>query len=227
MRQWRTEQGLTLAELRDRVNAKLPPESHVELSSVSNFETPSKPLPRLDWLAGFRKAFPDVRLEWLLLGNPPETEGEYGRRMAGLKTLDEMAARGPDPWDAFLESVGGRTWMALSDLSLYLPSEVTAVATGLVQRWAGGRPDVLRTPPDVPTREEIRDYLERVLSPLMDMRFGSEGELIAAALGVLSAAFLHETGRRSRFLDEPAPLRRMLVEELQASLKKEKGESDG
>ena len=69
--------GLSLRELRERVNAELEAEDRLSLGTLSNYERPAgerrRPGPRTEFLGALKRAFPDLRLEWLVLGEGQPT----------------------------------------------------------------------------------------------------------------------------------------------------------
>lgn len=80
LRRWRHDMDLTLAEVTEAVNAQLPEDRQLSLSTVSSYEAKRDPNFRFLW--GLWKAFPeDVDLHWLMYGMPeppekPEVEGK-------------------------------------------------------------------------------------------------------------------------------------------------------
>lgn len=134
IRHWRESvQGLSLREWRELVNAHLPPAARVSLGTVANYERVptngerSAP-PRADFLAAIGRAFPEIRLEWLLLG-----DGEPTRVEARVAELGTPAGR------AAADSLGGRVVEAFPDLG-FLSPEASALFLGALTRYATGEP---------------------------------------------------------------------------------------
>ncbi len=140
---WRAEiKGLSLRELQARVNAHLPATQALSLGTVSNYERPPesgaapRPGPRAEFLVALRRAFPDLRIEWLLLGEGEPTE--LAHRLAAPEGLE--AAVGPGSAD---EPPGGplarRVLERCPDLELLSP-EASALFMGALTRYAVGEP---------------------------------------------------------------------------------------
>lgn len=138
-----TLEGLSLRDFRDRVNAELPPDEAVSLGTLSNYERPpgesKRPGPRAGFLAALTRAFPEVRLEWLVLG-----EGQPTRLAQTLASPDGIEARAQgaaagerDPGTAFAARVLER----YPDLELLSP-ESSALFMAALTRLATGEPDV-------------------------------------------------------------------------------------
>lgn len=68
LRHYRELEGLTLREFAAAVNRFLPEIKQVTHATVSNYEVSTRPGPRVEWLAALKKAFPDLRLEWVATG---------------------------------------------------------------------------------------------------------------------------------------------------------------
>ncbi len=143
LKHWRAEiKGLSLRELQARVNAHLPPAQALSLGTVSNYErapegaAPARPGPRSEFLVALKRAFPDLRIEWLLLGEGEPTE--LAQRLAAPEGLE--AAGGPAPAG---EPAGGalarRVLERCPDLAL-LSSEASALFMGALTRYAVGEP---------------------------------------------------------------------------------------
>ncbi|MFQ5679068.1 MAG: hypothetical protein ACE5HP_06385 [Gemmatimonadota bacterium] len=132
LREWRKAvKGLSLRELREAVNGELPPARRVSLGTVANYERPpgtggTGAGPRADFLAALKRAFPELRLEWLLLGEGEPSE--LGRRIAELAE----GSGGPEPG-----SLAGRLQATLPDLALLSP-EASALFVGTLARYATG-----------------------------------------------------------------------------------------
>jgi transcriptional regulator with XRE-family HTH domain len=220
LRHLRQTEGLSVAELTDRVNAHLPKRARVTQQTVSNYESPARPPPRVDWIRALLAAFPDLSVSWLVLGKGAMTLTAEERRIAGLLDLER---RGPDPFAEFFEGVAGRTWMAVKDIDLYLPVEATSLAQDYILRLAESDPARLGIGPAkrVPDRDTIRAELEAVLSRVLSAGYGSAGELVAACLAAFGEAYLREFGSLRDLVSQPAPLRRVVIADLQESLKGE------
>lgn len=130
-----TVKGLSLREFRDRVNERLEPGGSLSLGTVSNYErgreNGSRPGPRAEFLVALKEAFPDVRLEWLLLGEgPPTVLGE------------ELSA--PEGLEAVAQREGGfaaRVLARYPDLELLSP-EASALFMAALTRLAMGEPEM-------------------------------------------------------------------------------------
>ena len=85
-------EGRPLREFRERINAELPADGRLSLGTLSNYERSSKdvqrPGPRAEFMAALKRAFPEIRLEWLILGQGQPTE--VAERLA---SPDGMEAR--------------------------------------------------------------------------------------------------------------------------------------
>ncbi len=143
LKYWRVEiKGLSLRELQGRVNGRLPPDQALSLGTVSNYERPpesetaARPGPRTEFLVALKRAFPDLRIEWLLFGEGEPTE--LAQRLAAPDGLE--AAVGPA---AAREPAGGalarRVLARCPDLELLSP-EASALFMGALTRYAVGEP---------------------------------------------------------------------------------------
>lgn len=134
LRHWRGEvKALSLRDFQAAVNARLPEDRRVSLGTVSNYEqppgTPRSAPPRADYVAAVKAAFPEVRLEWLLLGEgTPTATGERVAAAAGT----EARETGDGP-------LGGLVAAAHPDLALLSP-EGSALFLGVLARYAMGEP---------------------------------------------------------------------------------------
>jgi transcriptional regulator with XRE-family HTH domain len=218
LRHLRQTEGLSVAELTDRVNTHLPKRARVTQQTVSNYESPARPPPRADWIRALLAEFPDLSVGWLVLGKGAMTLTAEERRISGLLDLERT---GPDPFAEFMEGVSGRTWMALKALDLYLPEEATSMAQSYILRLAQSDPGRLGIGPTkrVPDRDTIRAELEAVLSRVLNGKYGSTGELVAACLAAFGEAYLREFGSLRDLVSQPAPIRRVVIADLQESLK--------
>lgn len=137
LRHWREAVvRLSVREFHAAVNAQLPPEARVSLGTVSNHEQPpgasrSTP-PRADYVAAVKRAFPELRLEWLLLGEgAPGATGDRVAAAAG-RLEDGPPSEG---------SLRGRVLEAYPDLGLLSP-ESSALFLGALTRYAMGEPSL-------------------------------------------------------------------------------------
>ncbi len=94
-------QGLSLRDFRGRVNAELPERARVSLGTLSNYERDGggspRAGPRAEFLAALKRAFPPLRLEWLILGDgEPTTIAEQLAAPEGLSFAARVLARYPD-----------------------------------------------------------------------------------------------------------------------------------
>lgn len=134
LRHWRQVKGLSLRELQEAVNAHLAPPARVSLGTVSNYERPPqetapRPGPRTEFVAALKAAFPELRLEWLLLGEGQPTVA--GARVAAV-TGEGAAGRS----DSVL---AGRVLERFPDLA-FLSPEAAALFLGALTRYATGAP---------------------------------------------------------------------------------------
>lgn len=182
LRRWREEvKRLSVREFHQRVNAHLPPGRRVSLGSVSNYERSGNGRgagapPRADYLAAVKRAFPELRLEWLLLG-----EGEP--TVAGGRVAESAgAARGM----AAAGGLGGLLADRLPDLGLLSP-EASALFLGALTRYATGDPGM-----DVGEREILElaeDLRWLLLLPLSLWGFRHEPDY--ERFSAYSVAMLH------------------------------------
>lgn len=132
LRHWREDvKGLSLRELRDAVNGHLPPRRRVSLGTVSNYERSGgdRAGPRAGFVAALKEAFPELRLEWLLLGRGGPTAVE-----ASVAAAASDGAPGP-----MREGLGGKVLAAYPDLELLSP-EASALFLAALVRVATGEP---------------------------------------------------------------------------------------
>lgn len=134
LRYWRERvKALSIRKFRAAVNAELAAERQVSLGTVSNYERPPRAersaVPRADYVAAVKAAFPEIRLAWLLTG-----EGEPSA--VGQRVLETAGPDGPtgDP-----ASLGGRVLAAHPDLALLSP-EASALFLGALTRYAMAEP---------------------------------------------------------------------------------------
>lgn len=126
--------GLSLRDMLAAVNAELPEGQRISLGTLSNYERgptsgASRGGPRAGFLGALKRAFPELRLPWLLLGEGPPTElGDRTRALAGRE-----GAAGPDG------GLAGRLRAEHPDLEL-LSAEASALFVGALTRYATGEP---------------------------------------------------------------------------------------
>ena len=130
-------QGLSLRDFRGRVNAELPEPARVSLGTLSNYERDaggsSRAGPRAEFLAALKRAFPPLRLEWLILGDGEPTT--IAERLAAPEGLETKAgsATGEDP------SFAAQVLARYPDLELLSP-EASALFMAALTRLAMGEP---------------------------------------------------------------------------------------
>lgn len=140
LRHWREAvKGLSVRAFHQAVNAHLPPGRRVSLGTVSNYEQPPESArsapPRSDYVAAVKAAFPELRLEWLLLGDGSPTL-LADRVAAAVGSASGPGGAEAPPGEAGL---GGRVLAAHPDLSLLSP-EASALFVGALTRYAMGEP---------------------------------------------------------------------------------------
>ena len=130
-------QGLSLRDFRARVNAELPEQARVSLGTLSNYEREaqgsSRAGPRAEFLAALKRAFPPLRLEWLILGEGEPTT--VAQRLAAPEGLETKAGASTDEGASFAQQVLAR----YPDLDLLSP-EASAVFMSGLTRLAMGEP---------------------------------------------------------------------------------------
>ena len=132
-------QGLSLRDFRGRVNAELPERARVSLGTLANYERDAGGSPgagpRAEFLAALKRAFPPLRLEWLILGDgEPTTIAEQLAAPEGLETKAEAAA-GEE------SSFAARVLARYPDLELLSP-EASALFMAALTRMAMGEPEL-------------------------------------------------------------------------------------
>lgn len=125
--------GLSLRELQSAVNAGLPAEERVSLGTVSNYERSPEPGrrsagPRAEFLGALKRAFPRLRLPWLLLG-----EGEPTLVGDGVAAVARRVERDG--------GLAGRVVETYQDLELLSP-EASALFIAVLTRYAMGEPEM-------------------------------------------------------------------------------------
>ena len=135
----REVQRVSLREFRARVNAELPEPARVSLGTLSNYEreTGGSPRagPRAEFLAALKRAFPPLRLEWLILGDgEPTTVAE---RLAAPEGLETKAGASPGAEPSF----AARVLAYYPDLELLSP-EASSLFMAALTRLATGEPEL-------------------------------------------------------------------------------------
>ncbi|MDE2878856.1 hypothetical protein [Candidatus Palauibacter soopunensis] len=130
-------QGLSLRDFRSRVNAELSEHARVSLGTLSNYEREaggsSRAGPRAEFLAALKRAFPRLRLEWLILGDGEPTT--IAERLAAPEGLETKAGSPADGERSFATRVLAR----YPDLELLSP-EASALFMAALTRLAMGEP---------------------------------------------------------------------------------------
>lgn len=132
-------QGLSLRDFRGRVNAELPEHARVSLGTLSNYEREiggsSRAGPRAEFLAALKRAFPPLRLEWLILGDGEPTT--IAERLAAPEGLEAEAGSSTGGESSFAARVLAR----YPDLELLSP-EASALFMAALTRLAMGEPNL-------------------------------------------------------------------------------------
>ncbi len=138
--------GLSLREFRGRVNEQLPGDAGLSLGTLSNYERApngkARPGPRADFMAALKRAFPEVRLDWLILGEGQPTE--VAQRLAspdGLEARAEGGDLGPGDADGEGSRFAARVLERYPDLELLSPEASALFMAGLT-RLAMGEPEM-------------------------------------------------------------------------------------
>ncbi len=118
---------MSLRDFRGHVNAELPEHARVSLGTLSNYEREaagsSRAGPRSEFLAALKRAFPPLRLEWLILGDGEPT------------IMAERLAAPEEP------SFAARVLARYPDLELLSP-EASALFMAALTRLAMGEPEM-------------------------------------------------------------------------------------
>jgi hypothetical protein len=139
IRYWRSNiKGLSLREFQKLVNAQLPG-AEVSLGTVSNYEQVSsdgvqRGGPRASFVGAMKRAFPELRLAWLLLG-----QGEPTRMAQQLTGQGGLEGTGDEAGGE--DSLTGRVLRRYPDLDLLSP-EASALFAAALARYAMGEPDM-------------------------------------------------------------------------------------
>ena len=132
-------QGLSLREFRARINAQLPEGAQLSLGTLSNYERDAdgspRAGPRTEFVAALRRAFPPLRLEWLILGEGTPTT--LHERLAAPEGLEIRAQGETGDGGTFAARVLAR----YPDLELLSP-EASAVFMAGLTRLAMGEPNM-------------------------------------------------------------------------------------
>ncbi len=131
--------GLSLREFRRRINAQLPDHARVSLGTLSNYERPpdERPRagPRAEFIAALKRAFPPLRLEWLILGEGQPTV--VAERLSAPEGLETKAGAATGEGSTFAAGVLTR----YPDLE-YLSPDASAVFMSALTRLAMGEPNM-------------------------------------------------------------------------------------
>jgi len=151
LRRWREENGLSFRALQARINEHLPSDEQVGVATLSDWERDGASGPRAPVLEAMVKAFPDLRLEWLLFGTGEVTK-------VATDILEEVDAI---EYEGRLVNIP--VWASLKDF----PSSVrTAFASVLVHMYRS-LPDA----PDDVNSDEGRAALVELAVDLQDLLF--------------------------------------------------------
>lgn len=127
--------GLSLREFRERVNDALPTDGSLSLGTLSNYERAGGAGPRTEFLSALKRAFPELRLEWLVLGEgAPTTVAADLAAPDGLEAKAEGARGAQTPFAA-------RVLERYPDLELLAP-EASALFMAALTRLAMGEPEM-------------------------------------------------------------------------------------
>jgi hypothetical protein len=135
---------MSLREFRDTVNARLPEPARVSLGTINNYErVPAQGVaarggPRSDFILALKKAFPELRLDWLVCGAGEPTE--LAQRLAAPGGLEGVTDEtGEDREGGAPSSFAARILGRYPDLELLAP-EASALFMGALTRYAMGEP---------------------------------------------------------------------------------------
>jgi hypothetical protein len=147
LRFWRKEvKGLSLRQLQHSVNAQLPADMQVSLGTVANYERAPqadgrRAGPRAEFVAGLKRAYPELRLAWLLLGEGEPTALAHTLvRDGGLESGEGPSEEG-DVEEGPAVSLTTRILASYTDLELLAP-EASALFTAALTRYAMGEPSM-------------------------------------------------------------------------------------
>ncbi|MDX1578150.1 MAG: hypothetical protein R3266_06685 [Gemmatimonadota bacterium] len=144
LRHWREAvEGLSLRELLRRVNEELPPEDRISLGTLSNYERSSGDAPRAGpraaFLGALKRAFPELRLEWLIAGEGRPTE--TAERLASPEGLEAKAEGGASAAPVHGGGFARRALDRYPDLELLAP-EASALFMAALTRLAMSEPEL-------------------------------------------------------------------------------------
>ena len=181
-------QSLSLRDFRGRVNAELPEHARVSLGTLSNYEREAggspRAGPRAEFLAALKRAFPPLRLEWLILGDgEPTTIAERLAASEGPSFAARVLARYPD-LELLSPEASALFMAALTRLAMGEPK--LALDEGDLIELAGDLRWLLLLPPGAwgfrhaPPYREFSDYAVAMLHALsLLMPESGEGDPIA------------------------------------------------
>jgi hypothetical protein len=196
---WRgSVKRLSLRDFRDQVNAHLPEAGRVSLGTINNYErvpegARARGGPRAEFLLALKAAFPEIRLDWLLLGKGEPTE--LAERLASPEGLESDSGadsrESGEPVEGGALTFSERVLARYPDLELMAP-EASALFMGGLTRYAMGEPqleldatELLELAGDLrwllllplqlwgfrrePSYEELSDYAVAMLHALMQL----------------------------------------------------------
>jgi len=127
-------EGLSLRELQTAVNRRLGEDEALSLGTISNYERPAaggtrRAGPRVEFVVALKRAFPDLRVEWLMFGEGQPTR--VAEHLSAPEGLEAGAAGGG--------SFAARVLARYPDLELLSP-EASALFMAALTRFAMGEP---------------------------------------------------------------------------------------
>lgn len=139
---------MSLREFRDAVNAQLPEPARLSLGTINNYErtagagATARGGPRSDFILALKKAFPELRLDWLVCGVGEPTQ--LAQRLAAPGGLEgegepQDGAEDPSAEGYASTSIAARILDRYPDLELLAP-EASALFMGALTRYAMGEP---------------------------------------------------------------------------------------
>ncbi len=137
-------EGRSLREFRELINAELPAGAGLSLGTLSNYERAPegtrRPGPRAEFIAALKRAFPEIRLEWLILGEGQPTV--VGERLASPDGMEaRIEAEDDDSSTTRGSPFAARVLARYPDLELLSP-EASALFMAALTRLAMGEPDM-------------------------------------------------------------------------------------
>jgi hypothetical protein len=147
IRYWRVSvKDMSLREFRDAVNAHLPEAARLSLGTINNYErapaegASARGGPRSDFILALKKAFPEVRLDWLVCGSGEPTE--LAQRLASPGGLEGEGVADASGGEGDAHSgIAARILGRYPDLELLAP-EASALFMGALTRYAMGEPNM-------------------------------------------------------------------------------------